>query len=137
MIAAGHDCQPVLFSGSANGWKAIGSLDDAKSGAALSPTSTGGSVGRFGNSAPGRLGSNEAFNAFKSRDKLGTSAAPGSPAGGSGDTELLTIHQNTITSVRPYSIGAGGAVTKVSTTGVDGKLVIWNVVPAGNASRLR
>ena len=45
---------------------------------------------------------------------------------GGGESELFTVHQNTITSVRPYE-GQGGAITKVSTTGVDGKLVIWNV----------
>jgi actin related protein 2/3 complex subunit 1A/1B len=42
------------------------------------------------------------------------------------DTELFTVHQNTITNVRPYE-GAPGGVTRVSTSGVDGKLVIWNV----------
>ena len=46
------------------------------------------------------------------------------------DTELFTVHQNTITNVRAYE-GAPGAVTRVSTSGVDGKLVIWNVNAVG------
>ena len=52
-------------------------------------------------------------------------------------TELTTVHQNTITSVRPYE-GPRGNVTKVSTSGVDGNLVIWAVsVPtSGLAVRL-
>ncbi|KZV96178.1 WD40 repeat-like protein [Exidia glandulosa HHB12029] len=137
LVAAGHDCQPVLFSGSAEGWKAIGSLDDAKSGAPLTPVSTGSSSGgRFASAGVGRLGTNEAFARFRNADTLGkSSATPGSPVSGgdsSGDTELMTVHQNTITSVRPYEISANGNVAKVSTSGVDGKLVIWNVsVPAG------
>ena len=39
---------------------------------------------------------------------------------------MFTIHRNTITSMRPYQ-GQRGAITKVSATGVDGKLVVWNV----------
>ncbi|KAH7107616.1 actin-related protein ARPC3 [Auriculariales sp. MPI-PUGE-AT-0066] len=139
LVAAGHDCQPVLFSGSTDGWKAVGSLDDAKSGAALTPMSTGSPAGttRFGGGV-GRLGGNEAFNRFRNADTRGSvGPSPGSPVGGpdtSGDTELTTIHQNTITSVRAYEYSGAGVVNKVSTTGVDGKLVIWNVVPAGPAN---
>jgi actin related protein 2/3 complex subunit 1A/1B len=65
-----------------------------------------------------------AFNTFKNADSRGIAGAGGS-SGGSQESELLTVHQNTITSVRPYQ-GQSGGVTKVSTTGVDGKLVIWN-----------
>lgn len=36
------------------------------------------------------------------------------------------MHQNTITSVRVYD-GSPDNVTRVSTSGVDGKLVIWDV----------
>ena len=110
----------------------IGSLDDATSGATASaiksPRAAGGGVGRL---------NNEAFNRFKNADTRGSSnLPPGSPTSGSGfdssgDTELMTVHQNTITSVRPYEIASNGHVTKVSTTGVDGKLVIWNATPAG------
>ena len=95
----------------------------------------------------GRL-NNAAFNRFKEADSRGTptaSSAPGTPfspggpnlAGGvvggstgSGASELLTVHQNTITSVRPYEVGDNGAVTKVSTSGEDGRLVVWSVSAA-------
>lgn len=67
-----------------------------------------------------------AFNTFKNADSRGISS-PGAGGGGSqGESELYTVHQNTITSVRPYE-GESGAITKVSTTGVDGKLVVWSV----------
>jgi len=139
LIAAGHDCQPTLFKGNANnGWKMIASLDDASArSATLTPTTTGSSASG-GRSSIGRL-NNEAFNRFKNADSRGTTAGgagllgsgpPGSPGGmpamqSGGD--LLTVHQNTITSVRPYSVGTDGSVSSVSTSGVDGRLVIWQV----------
>ncbi|KAF8559729.1 WD40 repeat-like protein [Imleria badia] len=118
IVAAGHDCQPVVFSGSEAGWGFIGSLDDTTSGAKSSAKAGG--VGRLNSSA---------FNTFRNADTRGH-------AGGgevSTDTELLTVHQNTITSVRPFEWGAGGSVSRVSTSGVDGKLVIWSAVPASAA----
>ena len=142
LIAAGHDCQPVLFKGSAStGWKMTTSLDDASvRSATLTPSTTGSSAsGGFGRSSVGRL-NNEAFNRFKNADSRGTTAAsgagllgsglPGSPGGlpvmqSGGD--LYTVHQNTITSVRPYAVGADGSVSSISTSGVDGRLVIWQV----------
>jgi actin related protein 2/3 complex subunit 1A/1B len=108
VVAAGHDCQPMVFSGSDAGWQEVGTLDDG---------SHAGSKG--GPSAVGRLKTG-AFATFRDADSRGQSSSLGNT-----DTKLSTIHQNTITSIRPYE-GAGGQVTKVSTTGVDGKLVIWD-----------
>jgi len=119
IVAAGHDCQPYVFSGNENGWKLIGSLDDTSA-----PKSTL-TPSRFGPGGPGRLNS-AAFNTFKNADSRGIGGAGGGGGATSQESELLTVHQNTITSVRPYD-GESGAVTRVSTTGVDGKLVIWNV----------
>jgi actin related protein 2/3 complex subunit 1A/1B len=121
LVAAGHDCQPVLFSDSGSGWELAGSLDDITT--AKTP------VGSRGASAVGRL-NNEAFNRFKNADSRGSTGAPpipGSSASTSGPGgELLTVHQNTITSLRAYE-GEPGNVTRVSTTGKDGLLVIWDV----------
>lgn len=115
LVAAGHDCQPLIFSGNESGWNLIGSLDDTSAPkSAISPAS------RLGG-GPGRLNSS-AFNTFKNADSRGIGGAGG---GSSSESELFTVHQNTITSVRAYE-GHPGAVTKVSTTGVDGKLVIWS-----------
>jgi len=115
IVAAGHDCQPVVFSGDENGWRLIGSLDDTSA-----PKSSGGAGSRLGG-GPGRLNS-AAFNAFRNADSRGIGGAGG---GSSNESDLFTVHQNTITSVRPYA-GQPGAVTRVSTSGVDGKLVIWS-----------
>jgi len=122
IVAAGHDCQPVLFSGSPSGWQAAGSLDDTTA----PKSSAGGARGGLTGSSPvGRLNS-AAFNTFRNADSRGLGSSPGGGAPLVTDTELFTVHQNTITDVRPYE-GAPGAVTRVSTSGVDGKLVVWNV----------
>jgi len=107
IIAAGHDCQPMVFNGSDAGWQEVGTLDDGShAGSKAAP------------SAVGRLKTG-AFETFRKADSRGQSSLDTT------DTKLSTIHQNTITSIRPFE-GAGGEVTKVSTTGVDGKLVIWD-----------
>ena len=125
IVAAGHDCQPLVFSGSEGGWHIVGSLDDTSGSKSDSARVAGSPVGRL------KAG---AFATFRDADIRGHSGA-GSTS--STDTKLLTMHQNTITSVRPYE-GKGIQVIKVSTTGVDGTLVIWdaNEVAAGGINTL-
>ncbi|KAI0664716.1 actin-like protein ARPC3 [Cubamyces menziesii] len=122
VIAAGHDCQPLVFSGNQGGWELVGSLDDPQSN-----KSSGGARSGFAGASPvGRLNS-AAFNTFRNAAERGISNVPGSPtASSSTESELFTVHQNTITSVRPYD-GVPGNITRVSTSGVDGKLVVWDV----------
>ncbi len=137
IVGAGHDCQPLVFAGNQGGWELIGSLDDPHANKA-----TGGARSGFAGASPvGRLNS-AAFNTFRNAAERGISNVPGSPtASSSTESELFTVHQNTITSVRPYE-GVPGNITKVSTSGVDGKLVIWDanavtsVAAAGLAGKL-
>ncbi|KAH9005304.1 actin-like protein ARPC3 [Lactarius hatsudake] len=131
LVAAGHDCQPVLFSGSPSGWQAVGSLDDSSA-----PKTSGGARGALTGSSPvGRLNS-AAFNTFRNADSRGLGSSPGGGSQLATDTEIFTVHQNTITDIRPYE-GAPGAVSRVSTSGVDGKLVIWDVnAVSGMSTRL-
>lgn len=42
------------------------------------------------------------------------------------DTMLETIHQNSIKSIRIYS-SVNGTAKKISTSGLDGQLVIWDL----------
>lgn len=42
------------------------------------------------------------------------------------DTMLETVHQNSIKSLQIYS-SVNGTATKLSTTGLDGQLVIWDL----------
>lgn len=115
----------------------VTSLDDTasasarSSGGVLTPTATGSSAA---SGRPGRL-NNEAFARFKNADSRGSATLPspigGGPGIGSSSTDLYTVHQNTITSIRPFTWNAdGSSVESVSTTGVDGRLVIW-AIPSG------
>lgn len=109
IVTAGHDCQPHVFQGSENGWAMVGSLDSSKG----------------SHRHTGQRNQIEAFNRFRQADSRGGQSEE--------DTELLpTVHQNTITSVRAFD-GTPEQVIRVSTTGVDGKLVLWDanaVAPA-------
>lgn len=125
IIAAGHDCQPIVFSGSESGWQAVGSLDDTSA-----PKSSGG-ASKLGGGV-GRLNS-AAFNTFRNADSRGQSSPVSGQA--TSDTQLMTVHQNTITNVRPY-VSQGGTVTMISTSGVDGKLVIWDVSSVSGSAGL-
>jgi len=118
IVAAGHDCRPLVFSGSVAGWHEAGTLDDVNSAKSAEPRS-----GFGGNTSVGRLKTG-AFATFRDADSRGHSHS--SSASPTTDTKVLTIHQNTITNVRAYE-HRGNAVTKISTSGVDGMLVVWDV----------
>ncbi|KIP08775.1 hypothetical protein PHLGIDRAFT_18846 [Phlebiopsis gigantea 11061_1 CR5-6] len=114
IVAAGHDCQPFVFSGNEGGWQLIGTLDDANANKASGRSGFGGPA-----SPVGRLQSS-AFNTFRNADSRGSSNSNAT------ESELFTVHQNTITNIRPYD-GVPGAVSRISSSGVDGKLVVWDV----------
>lgn len=114
IVAAGYDCQPFVFSGNEGGWQLVGTLDDASANKASGRSGFGGPA-----SPVGRLQSS-AFNTFRNADSRGSSSSNAT------ESELFTIHQNTITNIRPYD-GVPGAVSRISSSGVDGKLVVWDV----------
>ncbi|KAK9712220.1 ARP2/3 actin-organizing complex subunit Sop2 [Basidiobolus ranarum] len=100
IIAAGHDCCPVLFQGDADGWKFVKSLDEGHERKDLSVSS--------------------AFNKFRQMDIRGSSSGSSQP------TELKTTHQNSIIQMRVYS-GDRDDVKQISTSAKDGRLVIWDL----------
>lgn len=114
IVAAGHDCRPLVFSGSEAGWQEAGTLDDATVPKSESRSAFGGA------SSVGRLKAG-AFATFRDADTRGQTSSSST----TGDA-LLTIHQNTITNVRAYDY-SGTNVSRVSTSGVDGMLIIWDV----------
>ena len=105
-----------MFAGSEAGWQEAGTLDDVnapKSPEARAGLGSHGSVGRLNTGA---------FAAFRNADTRGQSSSGSAPV----DSKPLTTHQNTITNIRTYDYSAEG-VSKVSTSGVDGLLVIWDM----------
>ncbi|KAL4783485.1 Alpha/Beta hydrolase protein [Aspergillus varians] len=94
IIAAGHDCEPYRLRGDENGWQLEGSIENkAVSGA-------------------GSVREESALNMFRQMDLKGQSQA---------DTQLKTVHQNTISTIRVYE-EANGSVHKLSKTA-------WNTGP--------
>lgn len=100
IVTAGHDCHPVVFKGDESGWQFSHAIDDPSK------------------AAKHEQRESSALNMFRQLDLKG--------ADDTGNTELATIHQNTITRLRPYA-SSSGRVTKFSTSGVDGRLVIFSV----------
>lgn len=99
IVAAGYDCEAYRLQGSEGGWRIVGSLE-AKSRPGI---------------GDGREES--ALNMFRQLDLKGKTKD---------DTKLSTVHQNTITTIRVYE-GSGAGVSKFSTSGVDGRLVVWSI----------
>lgn len=98
IIAAGYDCEAFRFKGDPSGWHLSGTME---------------SKGRPG---LGDAREESALNMFKQMDLKGKTKD---------DTQLKTVHQNTITTIRVYE-ESGSGVSKFSSSGVDGKVVIWN-----------
>ncbi|KAL2369333.1 hypothetical protein RJZ57_006272, partial [Blastomyces gilchristii] len=93
------DCEAYRFSGDEAGWQLVGPVDDkTRSGA-------------------GSVREESALNKFRQMDIKGSTK---------NDTQLQTVHQNTISTLRVYE-EAGGRVRKFSTSGVDGRVVVWSV----------
>jgi actin related protein 2/3 complex subunit 1A/1B len=121
IIAAGHDCQAYRFQGGEQGWRIAGSLEEK------------------GGAGPGVAREESALNMFRQMDLKGKAKD---------DTQLTTVHQNTISTIRSYE-GDGQTVRKFSSkfdlppipfsecgrensangfcaaSGVDGRIVIW------------
>ena len=102
IVCAGYDCSVYRFSGDASGWQLTGSLDKA-----------------IGAGRGSEAREESALNMFRAMDLKGRS-------GSVDDTKLQTVHQNTINTVRVYQ-GNGGQVAKISTSGVDGRVVVWSL----------
>jgi actin related protein 2/3 complex subunit 1A/1B len=98
IIAAGYDCQAYRLQGSEQGWQLAGSLE---------------TKGR-----PGQQHREEsALNMFRQMDLKGKATD---------DTKLDTVHQNTVSNIRTYE-ESGGKVKKISSSGVDGRVVVWTL----------
>jgi len=99
VVAAGYDCAPFAFQNAGGQWKLVKCVDQSTSNQAQQKQS----------------GTGAARALFQAKVDYGTD---------SNETVLNTVHQNAISSLVPFA-SSGGRVTKFSTAGVDGKLVIW------------
>jgi len=99
IIAAGYDCEAFKFRGSEQGWEMTG-LVEAKTRPGM-----------------GAVREESARDMFRQMDLKGKTKD---------DTVLNTTHQNTIATIRDFE-GNPGQVRKFSTSGVDGRVVIWTI----------
>ncbi|KAG4301087.1 hypothetical protein PCK1_002786 [Pneumocystis canis] len=99
IIFAGYNCQLASFRGDINGWEFVKEIDDFQ--------------------LKSRVDDSENYtfnilkNSFRDMDLKGSSE----------DIFLSTTHQNTITQLRLYE--KNSTSTLLSSSGIDGKLVIW------------
>ncbi|KAJ1965964.1 ARP2/3 actin-organizing complex subunit Sop2 [Dipsacomyces acuminosporus] len=105
IVVSGHDCSPMIFAYDGATWrlvKKLGEDDKVRRSQAASPSG------------------NAAFNLFRQMDSRNQPAK----SSVSGDGSLKSIHQNTITELRRDPTGSPA---EISTSGLDGKLVQWNI----------
>lgn len=86
IIAAGYDCEAFRFQGSEGGWQLTGTIESK------------------GDAGLGAQREESALNMFRQMDLKGKAKD---------DTQLKTVHQNTVTMIRPYET-SGDRVTKFS-----------------------
>jgi actin related protein 2/3 complex, subunit 1A/1B len=86
IVTAGHDCQPIVFVGSDQGWYEFELI-------CLNNRQLGPSLDVTAKSASSRDNEPSAFNMFRNMDRKGSVKAA------TEDTSLPTVHQNTITYV--------------------------------------
>eukprot|EP00128_Syssomonas_multiformis_P018607 Colp12_sorted_trinity150504_noHs@19934 len=102
VVAAGHDCTPVLFQADGSGnWSQKEKLEVKKE---------------------KKAAASSAFNKFKQLD----SRAQTTTEGESNETVLTSVHQNAISQLSVHT-GDRNNVLKFTSTGVDGILTIWDV----------
>lgn len=116
VVAAGFDCNPTMFLASGDDanpqWKRVEELDkpeDKEKAAAGKPAAGGGA---FANSRALFAASADRGSDFGKIDRK---------------PEANTKHKNSIMSVAKMETVEGQATTKISTAGIDGRLVVWDL----------
>lgn len=106
IIGAGHEFNPAVFTFTAGGgWKFFTDVDKPNTKQASAAAATG--------------GVSAARELFKSKTKLGQESKQDSDV-------LKTLHTRAITGIKGASKD-GAKVTSVSTSSMDGKIILWNL----------
>jgi len=107
VIGVGFDCNPMIFAADETGlWSFVGFLDERKATPSTSKASQ----------------LSEALGKLYGQSKQGTSSdsvEPSKPRGGA--------HENCITCIVPLTKGRDGTIKRFSTSGLDGKIVVWDL----------
>lgn len=115
VIGVGYDCNPMVFAADETGiWSFVRFLGERK-------ISSSGS--KYGSQF------SEAFGKFYGQSKYGVSNDATEPSRGRGG-----IHDNCINCILPLRGGGSPKIMRFSTSGLDGKLVIWDLENQGDLS---
>lgn len=107
VVGGGHDCTPIIFANNGGTWGFSKRVGLAPSGEAAA----GAGRGRG-------LAQSSAFKMFQNKVDRGTDDAA------SVATKLDTLHQNTITCLKPFR-ASGGVITEFTSSGLDGNIGFW------------
>lgn len=120
LVAAGHDCCPMLFNHQRS--------STTSNGAAGQQQPVLKFLGRLDRSQKRAEDGQSAMRKFRDLDAKADNqhSAGSNHVPGGGDSCLGTIHQNTIGQVRLYSKDS----KSVATVGLDGKFVVWSLDPS-------
>lgn len=103
VIGVGYDCNPMVFAADGTGsWSFVRFLDEKKSAS---------SSARYGSQLT------EAFGKFYGSSKQGTS----------NDKSRAGVHDNCINCIVPMKTSESNKITSFSTSGLDGKVVVWDL----------
>lgn len=107
IVAGGHSCTLSVFEGNEQGWRELKSLESKAN--VVMPVAVA--------DDDDEMSSHDALKMFKQLDLKGRVTKPSAGSA----SKLATIHQNTIASIRAYSSN------QVSTSGIDGKVVLFDL----------
>lgn len=120
IVAAGHDCCPMLF-----GYEAGCNNQQNGDRKNTTPSQALKFIGRLDRSQKKEADGFSAMRKFRDLDAKGNNADE-QTASNLSDTSLGTIHQNTIRQIRKCCKNKD-TVDKLATVGLDGKLVVWSL----------
>ncbi|KAI3405020.1 ARC40 [Candida oxycetoniae] len=122
IVVGGFNCNLVVFKGDESNWQEAYQIEEQKDLTKETPRNRNNNNNDDNDDDDQEITSHQALNMFKQMDLKGRVNKPsmGSSTGKAAKA-LSTIHQNTIVSIKNFANG------QVSTSGIDGKVVIFNV----------
>ncbi|EEB07001.1 ARP2/3 actin-organizing complex subunit Sop2 [Schizosaccharomyces japonicus yFS275] len=113
IVAAGHNCSPILLQGNESEWTCVRDLDP---GSKQHPAITAADDDAGEESGP--VSFSALRSTFRNMDLKGSASM---------EVSLPTVHQNSIASIRPYTNASATDVSTFSSSGADGRVVIWQL----------
>lgn len=111
LVVGGHNCNLIVFEGDENGWQESYKVETQRD------LTQDASASALEGEEEEEISSHQALNMFKQMDLKGRVNKPKSHSA----KALITTHQNTISGIKIFD------ASRVSTSGIDGKIVIFSI----------